>query len=115
MATNLSLFFKFFIQFFPIIQREPFTPKQEFTQGYWTRRDIEKISDQLQTKPIYLDAFENYSLKLLFDNDQLDISPIGGQTRINLRNEHLSYIITWYSLTGIFSYLWYKKIFKSRL
>ncbi|OTF83019.1 surfeit 1-like protein, partial [Euroglyphus maynei] len=77
--------------------REPFTPKQEFTQGYWTRRDIEKISEQLQTKPIYLDAFENYPLKLIFENGQrqFDIGPIGGQTRINLRNEHLSYIITW--------------------
>ena len=29
--------------------------------------------------------------------------------------EHLSYIVTWYSLTGILSYLWYKKIFKLRL
>lgn len=107
----------FFLSF---IQREPFTAKQEYTQGYWTRRDIEKMSEKLETTPIYLDAFETHPLKLICENGdheqrQFDVSPIGGQTRINLRNEHLSYIITWYSLTGIFSYLWYKKIFKSRL
>ncbi|KAH7636430.1 surfeit 1-like protein [Dermatophagoides farinae] len=101
-------------------KREPFTAKQEYTQGYWTRRDIEKMSEKLETTPIYLDAFETHPLKLICENGdheqrQFDVSPIGGQTRINLRNEHLSYIITWYSLTGIFSYLWYKKIFKSRL
>lgn len=38
--------------------------------------------------------------------------PIGGQTRISLRNEHLSYIMTWYSLSGITSYMWYRQFLR---
>lgn len=47
---------------------------------------------------------------MLEATDDFDIpgGPIGGQTRVNLRNEHLSYILTWYSLSAATSYLWYK-------
>lgn len=38
--------------------------------------------------------------------------PIGGQTRVTLRNEHLSYLLTWFSLSAITSYLWYRQILK---
>lgn len=37
--------------------------------------------------------------------------PIGGQTTVSLRNEHLSYIFTWFSLSGISSYFWYKLVY----
>lgn len=80
-------------------------------QGYWTRRNINGLSETMNTANIFLDAYESYPINLLNNT----LKPNGGQTRINLRNEHLSYIITWYSLTAIFSYLWYKKIFKTRL
>lgn len=38
--------------------------------------------------------------------------PIGGQTRVQMRNEHLSYIVTWFSLSGLTGYLWYRQILK---
>lgn len=38
--------------------------------------------------------------------------PIGGQTRVTLRNEHMSYIVTWFSLSAFTSFLWYRQIFK---
>lgn len=55
--------------------------------------------------PIYLDA-----------TNDMDVNggPIGGQTRISLRNEHLSYIFTWYSLTGLTSYMWYMQFLKPK-
>lgn len=37
--------------------------------------------------------------------------PIGGQTTITLRNEHLSYIFTWFSLSALSSYFWYKLVY----
>lgn len=39
------------------------------------------------SEPIYLDA--------TYDTSRVSGGPIGGQTRITLRNEHMSYIITW--------------------
>lgn len=47
--------------------------------------------------PIYLDA----------TRDSFG-GPIAGQTRVTLRNEHLSYIITWFSLSAITSFYWIK-------
>ncbi|KAH9391565.1 Surfeit locus protein 1, partial [Tyrophagus putrescentiae] len=69
--------------------REPFTAKKDTGHGY------------------------SYLISLAYHGKTL--SPVGVQTRVALRNEHLSYIVIWYSLTGILSYLWYKKIFKFRL
>lgn len=37
--------------------------------------------------------------------------PIGGQTIVTLRNEHLQYIITWLSLSVLTSLFWYKLVF----
>lgn len=36
-------------------------------------------------------------------------TPISGQTKVSLRNEHLSYILTWYSLSIMTGYLWYRQ------
>jgi surfeit locus 1 family protein len=33
--------------------------------------------------------------------------PVGGQTRIELPNDHLQYAITWYSLAVALAVIWY--------
>lgn len=38
--------------------------------------------------------------------------PIGGQTRVTLRNEHMAYIVTWFSLSAFTSLMWYRRIFR---
>ncbi|KAJ6223171.1 hypothetical protein RDWZM_001716 [Blomia tropicalis] len=93
-------------------KREPFAPKNEVGSGYMSRRDIAQMADKLDTTPIFLDAHGSYPVTLS-NCSELEIKPIGSQTRVHLRNEHLSYIIT--CLTGIFSYLWFMKIFRPRL
>lgn len=40
--------------------------------------------------------------------------PIGGQTRVTLRNEHLSYIVTWFSLSGFTAFLWFKQVLQRK-
>ena len=47
------------------------------------------------TDPVYLDIIES---------DPSPDMPIGSQTRVNVRNEHLSYIVTWYGLSAITGY-----------
>lgn len=63
-------------------------------------RDLNEMSKVTGASPIFLDATTDFVVPN---------GPIGGQTRITLRNEHLSYILTWYSLSGFTSYLWYKQ------
>lgn len=50
--------------------------------------------------PVFLDAVSEFDVPG---------GPKGGQTRITLRNEHLSYIFTWYSLSGLTSWMWYRQ------
>lgn len=54
------------------------------------------------TEPYYLDANAHSNV--------VD-GPIGGQTTISLRNEHLSYVVTWFSLSGLSCYFWYKIVY----
>lgn len=63
------------------------------------------MANVTNASPILLDATNDFDLK---------DGPIGGQTRISLRNEHLSYILTWYTLCGVTSYMWYKQFLKPR-
>lgn len=37
--------------------------------------------------------------------------PIGGQTIVTLRDEHITYVITWLSLSGATSLFWYKLVY----
>lgn len=53
---------------------------------YWNYRDIDAMADKLNTEHVFLDADRNSTIPE---------GPIGGQTRVTLRNEHMSYIITW--------------------
>ncbi|XP_050300863.1 SURF1-like protein [Anthonomus grandis grandis] len=62
-------------------------------------RDLEAICEATGASPVFID-------QTLDDNV---VYPIGGQTRVQLRNEHLSYILTWFSLGGATAYMWFKR------
>lgn len=53
-----------------------------------------------------------YFIDMKYDPELPVDAPIGSQTRVTLRNEHLQYIITWYSLSGITGYLWWRQVIK---
>jgi surfeit locus 1 family protein len=72
----------------------------------WHHRDVDEMAKTLSTAPIFLDAVESCTIRG---------GPIAGQTAINLRNDHLSYIITWFSLSGLTSFLWWKRFAGSML
>lgn len=61
------------------------------------------MSASTGSSPIFLDATNDFDIPG---------GPIGGQTRVSLRNEHLSYILTWFSLSGITAFMWYVRIYK---
>ncbi|XP_055378837.1 SURF1-like protein [Condylostylus longicornis] len=64
-------------------------------------RDLERMCRVTESEPYFFDA--SYT-------STVPNGPIGGQTRVNLRNEHLSYLITWFSLSAATSYMWYQQI-----
>jgi surfeit locus 1 family protein len=84
-------------------KRQQFQPKTGSGPGQWLRRDVIGIAQYLDTAPVFLDA----DLASTVEG-----GPIGGQTRINLRNEHLSYIITWFSLSSITTFMWYQRYWR---
>lgn len=86
--------------------RTTYGMKNDLTTNKWQIRDIPAMAKALNTAPIYIEA----------DPDVTRTSgPIGGQTQLHIRNEHLNYAITWFSL-GAFSFLmWYSRYGKVRL
>lgn len=79
--------------------RPQFSQKVDEDSLVWNYGDLYGISNVLGTLPLMIDADEKSSVPG---------GPIGGQTRVTLRNEHLSYIITWYSLSAATLLLWYQ-------
>lgn len=78
-------------------ERAPFTPRNQGTS--WFHRDLPKMAELADASPVFLDA--TYA-------STVHGGPIGGQTRISLRNEHLSYIFTWYTLSASTAVMWLK-------
>jgi surfeit locus 1 family protein len=81
--------------------RPQFSP--EHKSGPFLYRDIQKMCAISGANPYFIDAKFDPAIKS---------GPIGGQTRVTLRNEHLSYIITWYSLSAFTAFLWWRIVIK---
>lgn len=68
----------------------------------WNYRDVDALAKVLKTAPIYIEAVENWPL----GNPG---QPIGGQTRLTIKNDHLSYAITWFGLAVLSFGMWFTK------
>ncbi|MGH0167940.1 UNVERIFIED_CONTAM: hypothetical protein FKN15_053785 [Acipenser sinensis] len=77
--------------------RKPFVPQNDTERNRWHFRDLEAMAKVADTEPIFIDA--DFSLSHNHSQGStIPGGPIGGQTRVTLRNEHMQYIITWYGL-----------------
>lgn len=79
--------------------RPRFTPDHKGTMYFY--RDIPKMCNMTYADPYFVD--------IKYDSSLPAVAPVGGQTRVTLRNEHLSYIVTWYSLSLLTGWLWWQK------
>ncbi|CAL7949253.1 unnamed protein product [Xylocopa violacea] len=84
-------------------RRPPFVPKNRPNTDIWYYRDLDAMAKKGDASPIYIE---------MICNDNTDQYPIGSQTKVELRNEHMSYILTWYCLSASTAYLWYRKFIK---
>ncbi|KAA0198809.1 SURF1 protein, partial [Fasciolopsis buskii] len=60
--------------------------EKQLPQLQYYGRQVNDMARDMDTLPLFIDA--------TYDSSTTG-GPIGGQTRVNLRNEHMSYIITW--------------------
>uniref|UniRef100_A0A3P8WAR9 SURF1-like protein n=1 Tax=Cynoglossus semilaevis TaxID=244447 RepID=A0A3P8WAR9_CYNSE len=67
--------------------RKPFVPNNDVQKNRWHYRDLEAMSQVTGTETIFIDADFGSTVPG---------GPVGGQTRITLRNEHMQYIVTWW-------------------
>ncbi|XP_036973786.1 surfeit locus protein 1 [Acanthopagrus latus] len=84
-------------------QRKPFVPQNDVERNRWHYRDLETMASVTGAEPIFIDADLGSTIPG---------GPIGGQTRVTLRNEHIQYIATWYGLCAVTSYMWFAKFVK---
>ncbi|KAI7813343.1 putative protein similar to vertebrate surfeit 1 SURF1, partial [Triplophysa rosa] len=84
-------------------QRKPFVPQNNMEANRWHYRDLEAMAKATGAEEILIDAVLESTIPG---------GPIGGQTRVTLRNEHMQYVITWYGLCAATSYMWYAKFIK---
>lgn len=80
--------------------RPQFMPKS--TGSNFLYRDVNRMCEITGATPVFLDAIVDSSIP--------QGGPIGGQTMVTLRNDHLTYLITWFSLSGISAMYWVKKM-----
>ncbi|OWR40599.1 surfeit 1 isoform 1 [Danaus plexippus plexippus] len=80
--------------------RSPFMPKNNPEKGSWLYRDLDQMSSHLDCAPVWLDA-QGIS-------DPPEGWPLPNQTRFTMRNEHLSYLITWYMLSAFTAVMWHR-------
>ncbi|KAM9306984.1 surfeit locus protein 1 [Pholidichthys leucotaenia] len=83
--------------------RKPFVPNNDVERNRWYYRDLEAMAKATGAAPIFIDADFGSTIPG---------GPVGGQTRVTLRNEHMQYIITWYGLCAATSYMWYAKFIR---
>lgn len=81
-----------------------FTVNNKPEKNEWHNRNVNEIANYLRTAPIFLDS--------ITETKTAKNGVIPGQTIVNLRNEHLSYIITWFSLSALTSFMWYRRFLK---
>ena len=79
--------------------------KNEPGKNIWRTRDVAEMAAAMRTAPIFIDEVKSehshanpselLTVKHLLSGTSVPGGPIGGQTNVQLRNEHLSYIATW--------------------
>eukprot|EP01126_Amoeba_proteus_P014306 TRINITY_DN1624_c0_g2_i26.p1 TRINITY_DN1624_c0_g2~~TRINITY_DN1624_c0_g2_i26.p1 ORF type:complete len:217 (+),score=46.51 TRINITY_DN1624_c0_g2_i26:91-651(+) len=74
-----------------------FTPENEPAKNMWYWLDLNSMAKATYALPVIIDKIAvNSSQK---NGSTSDFTPIPGQTPIQLRNQHLGYAITWFSLS----------------
>jgi len=79
-------------------------PPNKVDTNRWHSRDISALASKLGTQEVFID------LDLETSRAAANLGgPVGGQTRISLRNDHAQYMLTWFGTSAITTLLWFKR------
>ena len=80
------------------------TPRNDVKSSQWHSRDITALAARLHTLPVFVDLDLESSREAGEKG-----GPVGGQTRISLRNDHVQYMMTWWGASAITALLWLRR------
>ena len=80
------------------------TPANDVKTTRWYSRDLAALAERLHTLPVFVDLDLESSREAAGRG-----GPVGGQTRISLRNDHAQYMLTWWGVSVITSLLWLRR------
>ncbi|RMZ76021.1 hypothetical protein DV738_g5145, partial [Chaetothyriales sp. CBS 135597] len=83
-------------------QRNMFTPNNKPEDGKFYFPDVHEMASVAGAEPVWIEETMQPSLLEAYHREARGI-PIGRPAEVNLRNNHLQYIATWYSLSAITS------------
>jgi surfeit locus 1 family protein len=81
-------------------QGNSFTPDPDLAENIWYHRPVDRMAEVLALQPVF---------PLLVDAGPAQNPgglPVGGQTRLQLKNPHLGYAFTWYGLAVTLVGVW---------
>lgn len=84
--------------------RPQFVSRNQPNKGIWFYKNFQEMGDYCGSEPIYIEATEEHTY--------LPYGPISGQSNVDIRNKHVEYFVTWYSLTALTLLMWYIRLFK---
>ncbi|KDR85431.1 hypothetical protein GALMADRAFT_84226 [Galerina marginata CBS 339.88] len=98
--------------------RNLFTPDNAPAQGKWYWTDVEKMSEYAGgeaagVQPVFVEQiFEGHAGEA---NTRLGKGiPIGRTPTVDLRNSHLSYVITWFALSGLMTFMFLRVLLNKK-
>lgn len=76
-------------------KRNMFTPNNVPAQGKFYFPDVKQMAEYVGCEPVWIEETMTPNLLVSYDREAKGI-PIGRTPEVNLRNNHLQYIVTWY-------------------
>ena len=79
-----------------------FTPKDEPEKGNWYFMSIDDMAARTDTQPVYIQALEDLTWggrEVFAEQLVRQGIPIGKPPKVEFRNTHFQYIVTWYGLS----------------
>lgn len=87
-----------------------FVPENDPERQQWYWMDREAMAEALDTSNTLVEATSDVSPYI-----KSDLYPIGGQSQVNIRNEHMQYIVTWFALSAATFGMWLVRVRPDRL
>uniref|UniRef100_A0A1I7VT41 SURF1-like protein n=1 Tax=Loa loa TaxID=7209 RepID=A0A1I7VT41_LOALO len=85
-------------------KRPSFIRRNVPEKDLWFYTDITQMAEKYGTLPILVDAC--YGTKICLLESSIQGGPIGGQTRVNHRNDHMMYACFWFSIGAATLFGW---------